>query len=262
MTWDKRVKHPSKIVDLNAVVQAVVLDIDPQNKRISLGMKQLLPNPWDIIEDKFPVGTVVTGPVRNITDFGIFVGVDDGIDGLVHISDLSWSQRVKHPSERYKRGDDVRARVMSIDREGERLSLSVKDLAADPWEGIEGRYYAGMAIAGKIVSVADFGVFVELEEGIEGLIHKTELVQEDHLGEYKIGEAIQAEVLSIEPIERKIGLTELVEGEQDSGRRPEPQRPVRSSLGDMLSGAMAEQLAGMATDQGDALAPAATDEDE
>jgi small subunit ribosomal protein S1 len=246
MTWDKRVKHPSKMLEIKQTVQAVVLDIDPASKRVSLGMKQLMPNPWDAIDEKFPEGSIVEGPVRNITDFGIFVGVDEGIDGLVHISDISWSQRVKHPSDRYKKGDVVRARVMSIDRDGERLSLSIKDLQTDPWEGIEGRFYVGMSVEGKIVSVAEFGVFVELEEGIEGLVHKSELAVFDHQGSYKVGEAMRAEVLSIDPYERKIGLTEVTEADAAAGPAPAAQVPVESQLGDLMGSELAQQLSDLA----------------
>ena len=250
MTWNKRVKHPSKLVNIDDVVQAVVLDIDQENKRISLGMKQLEENPWETIEQHYPIGSIVEGPIRNITDFGIFVGVAEGIDGLVHISDLSWSQRLRHPTERFKKGDEVRARVMSINRDDERLSLSVKELSQDPWEGIAGRYYVGMTVEGKIVSVAEFGVFIELEEGIEGLVHKSELADgENALSGYQEGATLKADIISIDPHERKIGLSELT-AEEASGavKRREPAKPVESQLGDLIGGELAAQLSGLAGD--------------
>ena len=212
MTWNKRVKHPQKLVELGQEVETVVLDVDLDAKRISLGMKQLDANPWDVVEQKYPVGHVIEGKVRNVTDFGIFVGVDDGIDALVHISDLSWSQRIRHPSERYKKGDDVKAMVLKIDKINERFSLGIKQLSEDPWRTVTGKYFLSQVVEGKVVHVADFGVFVELEEGIEGLIHISELGNDITSEAYLPGTTVKVEVISIDPHEQKIGLAEVTDG--------------------------------------------------
>ncbi len=211
MSWNKRIKHPSKIVQQGEEVDAVVLDIDVEHKRVSLGMKQLEANPWDIIEYKYPVGSIITGRVRNITDFGIFVGVEEGIDGLVHISDISWGQRIKHPSERYKKGQIVEAKVLNIDKANERFSLGIKQLTPDPWSNITSRYFLGQVVTGQVVHIAEFGVFVEIEEGVEGLVHASELKhgRQGELHEYyHENDQITAEIISIDPHDRKIGLSE------------------------------------------------------
>jgi small subunit ribosomal protein S1 len=213
MTWNKRVKHPSKLVEMQAEVEAVVLDIDLENKRISLGMKQLQENPWDVLEGKYPVGSIIAGKVRNITDFGIFVGIEEGIDGLVHISDLSWSQRIKHPSDRYKKGDDVEAKVLKIDKVNERFSLGIKQLGEDPWRSVQSRYFLSQVLEGKIVHHADFGLFVELEEGVEGLVHVSELSEALGADSYAVGNKVRVEIISIDPHEQKIGLSEVREGD-------------------------------------------------
>ncbi len=216
MTWNKRVKHPSKLVAIADVVEAQVLGIDMENKRISLGMRQLEENPWDRIEDRYPVGIIVKGKVRNITDFGIFVGIEDGIDGLVHISDLSWGQRLRHPSDRFQKGDEVEARVLNIDRYGERFSLGIKQLTEDPWLSAQGRYFLGQVLEGPIVHVADFGVFVELEDGVEGLVHVSELSNSDGDWQetYKVGTKLAISILNIDSHDRKISLSQAGADEQ------------------------------------------------
>lgn len=210
MSWAKRIIHPSKIVQTGETVEVVVLSVDPGHRRISLGLKQVLPNPWEQLKEKYPVGSVVKGPVRSITDFGIFVGVEEGIDGLVHISDLDWTKKVKHPSELYKKGDVVEAVVLGVDVQSERLSLGIKQLTPDPWKRVPGKYPVGSKVKGEITSVADFGVFVRLEEGIEGLIHVSQLSTErveKPSSLFKAGEQVEAEVINIDPKERKIGLS-------------------------------------------------------
>ncbi|MEL6346896.1 MAG: 30S ribosomal protein S1 [Myxococcota bacterium] len=209
MTWNKRVKHPSKLVNVGDIVEAKVLGVDVENKRISLGMRQLEENPWDIVEEEYPIGAIVRGKVRNLTDFGIFVGVQEGIDGLVHISDLSWSQRIKHPSELYQKGDEVEARVLNIDRENERFSLGIKQLTDDPWLSVQSRYFLGQLIKGKVVSHTDFGIFVEIEHGVEGLVHMSELANDENWEEhYPLNEELNVEIRRIDPIDRKISLSE------------------------------------------------------
>jgi small subunit ribosomal protein S1 len=210
MSWTKRVTHPSKVVEVGTEVGVVVLDVDTANRRISLGLKQAEPNPWELVRVNHPIGSRIKGAVKNITDFGVFIGVEDGIDGLVHISDLHWTKKVRHPSDMFNKGDEVEAVVLGIDVDNERVSLGVKQLANDPWSGIEMRYPIGQRINGTITSVTDFGVFVEIEEGIEGLIHVSQLSTErvDRPQEdFQNGQKIEAEVTSIDTKDRKIALS-------------------------------------------------------
>jgi small subunit ribosomal protein S1 len=210
MSWTKRVKHPSQIVNVGDEIEVQVLEVDTETRRISLGMKQLQTNPWVELKDSYAPGTIIEGEVKSVTDFGIFVGVEDGIDGLVHISDFSWTKRVNHPSEMFAKGAKVRAVVLGVDIENERFSLGIKQLESDPWANIENKYAVGTQHDVKVVKTADFGVFVELESDIEGLIHISELTTErinkpeDFV---KVGETIKAEVISIDKDARKIGLS-------------------------------------------------------
>lgn len=220
MTWDKKVKHPSKLVNVGDVIEAKVLGMDVVNKRISLGMKQLEPNPWDVVEQRYPAGSIVKGKVRNITDFGIFVGIDEGIDGLVHISDLSWGQRIRHPSERYQKGDEVEARVLDIDIGKERFSLGIKQLTPDPWTTVDSRYYYGQVVEGPVVHCTDFGVFVEIEDGVEGLVHLSELAHDgdDWHTHYPDNKVIKAEIVApIDTEMRRISLSERAASERADG---------------------------------------------
>jgi small subunit ribosomal protein S1 len=210
MSWTKKIAHPSKILSVGQSVEVVVLNVDPGHRRISLGLKQIMANPWEAAREKYPVGSVVKGPVRNITDFGIFVGIEEGIDGLVHISDLHWTKKIKHPSELYKKGDVIEAKVLGVNVENERFSLGVKQLATDPWKVIADRYPVGAKIKGEVTSVPDFGVFVRIEEGVEGLIHVSQLSTErvdKPSSLYKPGDRVEAEIVSIDPTDRKIGLS-------------------------------------------------------
>ncbi len=210
MSWTQRVKHPSKIVDIGDEAKAVVLDIDFDEKRISLGMKQANPNPWTVLGERYPIGTVIRGQVRNITDFGIFVGIEEGIDGLVHISDLSWTSRVKHPSEMFEKGDEVESVVLNVDSENERFSLGIKQLHEDPWTRIPNEYPRGARVKGKVVKITDFGVFVEVEPGIEGLVHISE-ISEEHVSDPRsvlnIGEEKEVMIIDVDQEDRKIGLS-------------------------------------------------------
>ncbi len=210
MSWTRKIRHPSQVVKVGDIVDAVVLNIDSANKRISLGLKQVEPNPWEIIGEKYPIGTTIEGKIKNITDFGIFIGIDEGIDGLVHISDISWTKRIKHPSELYKKGQEVQAVVLNIDEANERFSLGIKQLTPDPWNEIPEKYKPGTRITGTVTNITDFGVFVELEEGIEGLIHVSELTREkggNPLSRFKIDDVIQAKVINLSREEKKIGLS-------------------------------------------------------
>ena len=208
MSWTKKVRHPSKIVSIGDVVEAQVLDIDTAKKRISLSMKHVEPNPWDVIGEKYPEGTVIEGKIKNITDFGIFIGIDEGIDGLVHISDISWTKRIKHPSEVFKKGQEVQAKVLKIDKENERFSLGIKQLTDDPWKTIDRRYPIGKTVTGLVTNKTDFGVFIELEEGIEGLIHVSELSRDKNKPiQIEVGDMVTAKVINVSPKDRKIGLS-------------------------------------------------------
>lgn len=210
MSWTRKISHPSKVLQVGQSVEVVVLNVDPGHRRISLGLKQVMANPWELAKEKYPVGTVIKGPVRNITDFGVFVGIEEGIDGLVHISDLHWTKKIKHPSELYKRGDIIEAKVLGINVENERFSLGIKQLATDPWKIIAERFPVGSKVKGQVTSVPDFGVFVRLDEGVEGLVHVSQLSTErvDKPSTlFKVGDQIEAEVINVDVPERKIGLS-------------------------------------------------------
>ena len=210
MSWTKRVTHPSKVLEMGAEVEVQVLDVDPGNRRISLGLKQVAPNPWELVRVNHPTGSRITGKVKSITDFGIFVGVDDGIDGLVHISDLHWTKKIKHPSEAYKKGDEIEAIVLGVDVENERISLGVKQLETDPWVSLAERFPVGTKVKGPITSITDFGVFVEIEDGIEGLVHVSQISNErvDKPSQlFQVGDELEAEVTNIDGREKKIGLS-------------------------------------------------------
>lgn len=210
MSWTKKVKHPSQIVNVGDTVDVQVLSIDSENRRISLGMKQLESNPWNELKETYAPGTIIEGEVKSITDFGIFVGIEDGIDGLVHISDFSWTKRINHPSELYKKGDRVKAVVLGVDIENERFSLGLKQLESDPWSTIEEKYPIGSQLDVEVTKLADFGIFVKVENDIEGLIHISELSTkrvEKTEDVAKVGDIIKAEIISIDQDARKIGLS-------------------------------------------------------
>jgi small subunit ribosomal protein S1 len=241
MSWTKKIRHPSKVLSVGDEVEAVVLSINPESKRISLGMKQLESNPWDVIAQKYPVGTTIAGKIKNITDFGIFIGIDEGIDGLVHISDISWTKRVKHPSEIFRKNQEVQAIVLNIDKDNERFSLGIKQLESDPWESIPQRYPINSVVSGPITNVTDFGLFVELEEGIEGLVHVSEISKEkikSPVGQFKPGDKITAKVINISPKDRKIGLSVKKVEEQDERSNYDEymntSKAATSNLGELL----------------------------
>jgi small subunit ribosomal protein S1 len=206
MSWTQKVKHPSRIVAVGDIVEAIVLSVDPAAKRISLGMKQVNPNPWQTLADRYPVGSTVEGKVRTITDFGAFIGIEEGIDGLIHISDMSWTKHVKHPSDMLKKGQTVKAVILSIDPQKERISLGLKQLGPDPWEKIiPERYKVGQDETLKVTKKTDFGMFVELEHGIEGLIPVSEMLKDAE--EVKEGDEVTARVIKVDKTDRKIALS-------------------------------------------------------
>ncbi|MFO7749906.1 MAG: 30S ribosomal protein S1 [Desulfobacteraceae bacterium] len=253
MSWTRKVRHPSKIVSVGEEIEAVVLDLKPDNRRISLGIKQTMENPWELISEKYPVGTVIEGKIKNITDFGLFIGIDDDIDGLVHISDISWTKRIKHPSEVYKKNDTVQAVVLDINKSSERFSLGIKQIQPDPWETVEDRYQVGTEITGVVTNVTDFGVFVELEEGIEGLIHVSEISKEKvktPSDKFKVKETVSAKVMNINSDERRIGLSiKRLEDEEDDtvvekfNTAAKKEKPVTSSFGELLRDNLQEAAA-------------------
>ncbi|MBW1812236.1 MAG: 30S ribosomal protein S1, partial [Deltaproteobacteria bacterium] len=251
MSWTRKIRHPSKVVSVGEMVETVVLEIKPESRRISLGMKQVVPNPWDVISEKYPVGTTIEGKVKNITDFGLFVGIDEGIDGLVHISDISWTKRIKHPSEIYKKGDVVQAIVLDIEKEQERFSLGIKQLQTDPWQTVAERYEVGKEITGTITNLTDFGIFVELEEGIEGLIHISEISTGKEKvtspsEKYNPGDPITAKVMNLNSNERRIGLSiKRLDMDDEQALLSEyvnNNKSVTSSFGEILRENLKEKL--------------------
>jgi small subunit ribosomal protein S1 len=240
MTWSKRMKHPSKLVNVGDQVECVVLNVNPGERRISLGMRQLATNPWDALHDKYPVGMTVEGRVRNLTDFGAFIEIEDGIDGLVHVSNLSWTKRVKHPSEVLKKGDRVKAVVLAIEPDKRRLSLGVKQLQPDVWETFFATHHVGDVIHGKVLRVAAFGAFVEIAEGVEGLCHKSEAVdgngQPLHL---EPGVEHDFKIIKMSAEEKKVGLSIRAVGEEASRSEVEaykqPVSSTSSTIGELIS---------------------------
>ena len=231
MTWKKRIKHPSKLVQIGDEVDVVILDVDEDSRRISLGMKQTEPNPWRLIADKYHEGQVITGKVRNLTDFGAFVEIEDGIDGLIHISDMSWTKRVEHPSEVLQKGQEVEVAVLNVDVERQRLSLGLKQLRPNVWDQFIESHKVGDQIEGVVTNVTNFGAFVELQAGLEGLLHVSEIADrhvKDPSDELKVGDTLEVRILKIEMDSRKIALSlresseESVADYQERQERSEP----------------------------------------
>src|SRR5579872_5012387 len=249
MTWSKRMKHPSKLVNVGDQVETVVLNVNPQERRISLGMKQLETNPWESLHEKFPVGSTVEGRVRNLTDFGAFIEIEDGIDGLVHVSNLSWTKRVKHPSEVLKKGEKVRAVVLAIEPDKRRLSLGVKQLQPDVWETFFQTHRVGDVLHGKVLRVASFGAFVEIADGVEGLCHNSEAVDENgtpvHL---EPGLESDFKIIKMNPGEKKVGLSIRAVGEEGTRADVEAYKHPVSSATSTIEELMSWKRAG--NDQG------------
>jgi small subunit ribosomal protein S1 len=248
MSWTRMVKNPKQMLELGVEVKAVVLDIDVSQNRISLGMKQLEENPYEKVLEKYPPGTVVAGTIRNIADFGVFVEIEPGIDGLVHITDLSWTQRVRHPSEIFKKGDEVQAAVLNIDNTGEKpkISLGIKQLSSDPWDRIPYDFPIGKITDVKVLKLTDFGAFAELVPGVEGLIHISEISEDrvdDPRAELEPGQVVRAEVIQLDPQERKIGLSVKSAKRQDDladAQGLEDASAAGATLGDLLAGKLGD----------------------
>ena len=239
MSWTRKLRHPSQMVSAGEEVEVVILGVDPDKKRISLGMKQVKPNPWDIVAEKYPEGTILEGVIKNITEFGLFIGIEDGIDGLIHVSDISWTKKVRHPSEMYKVGDPVQAKVLTVDKENEKFTLGVKQLADDPWNHVPSKYPVGAIITGTVTNITDFGLFVEVEEGIEGLVHVSEISTKkvkDPAELFKEGVPIQAKVIHVSADERRLGLSIKQLKEEEERKRMKEFRTSESgfTLGDVM----------------------------
>ncbi len=239
MSWTKRVKHPSKIVNVDETVEAMVLDLDKENRRLSLGLKQTEPNPWALIDQKYEVGSRITGKVRNLTNFGAFIEVEDGVDGLVHISDLTWSKRIKHPSEILQKGDEVEAVILKIDTENQRLSLGIKQLQPNIWDEFFRLHNVGDVLRGKVVRLTEFGAFVELDSGVEGLVHVSEFSMErveNPETYFDLDDEIEVKIIKIDPTENKVGLSvkAIVQDTQTSDMAAFSHDGGGISLGDMV----------------------------
>ncbi|MEM6290886.1 MAG: 30S ribosomal protein S1 [Myxococcota bacterium] len=257
MSWTRQVKNPKQLLKIGDEVKAVVLDIDVSQNRISLGMKQLEENPYEKVVEKYPPGTVVEGVIRNIADFGVFVELEPGIDGLVHITDLSWTQRVRHPSELYKKGDEVKAMVLNIDNTGEKpkISLGIKQLQQDPWDRIPYDYPIGKIIDVKILKLADFGAFAEIEPGIEGLIHISEITDErieDPAQVLEPNQTHRAEVIQMDASERRIGLSIKSARRQDQladAQGFQNASQAGATLGDLMAATLKDAAAAASDDE-------------
>ena len=243
MSWRKRINHPSEIVQPGDEIEVVVLDIDKEKHEISLGMKQVENNPWELVTEKYPIGTVVSGAVRNLTNYGAFVEIEPGIDGLLHVSDISWTEKIAHPNEKYKKGDEVECMVLEIDLEKQRISLGMKQMHEDPWQNaIPEAYKPGMVVHGAVTKITNFGVFVELEEGLEGLLHISELADkkvENPQDIVKPGEEVNVKILRVDLDDRKIGLSlkraqsgEDVDEENWEQNMPDSEAPSRGGMDD------------------------------
>ena len=242
MSWTRKLRHPSQMVHTGDEVEVVILGVDGEKKRISLGMKQVRPNPWELVAEKYPEGTILEGVIKNITEFGMFIGIEDGIDGLIHVSDISWTKKVRHPNELYKVGDTVQAKVLTVDQENEKFTLGIKQLVDDPWGHVPATYPVGCTVKGIVTNITDFGLFVEVEEGIEGLVHVSELSSKKvktPAEMYKEGQEIEAKVIHVSAEERRLGLSiKQIKSEDDDRRKPKefhagPQE-AGQSLGDLL----------------------------
>ncbi len=244
MSWTHEVRHPSRVVAVGDQVEAAVLNVDQASRKISLGMKQTAPNPWDMIESKYPIGTRIEGKVKSLTDFGAFIGLEEGIDGLIHISDMSWTKHIKHPSELFKKAQKVEAIVLRIDKEKERLSLGYKQLTRDPWEDtIPAQYHVGDSVAGKVSKIADFGIFIELDGGVEGLIHISETGVEPQAKleeKFKLQDGMTAKIIKVDREDRKIALS-LRDHQLDSDRKQVDEYHSSQGVPDQSFGRAAKQ---------------------
>ncbi len=248
ISWTRKLRHPSQLVHTGDKVEVVILGVDAEKKRISLGMKQVHPNPWELVAEKYPEGTILEGTIKNITEFGMFIGIEDGIDGLIHVSDISWTKKIRHPGEFYKVGDTVQAKVLTVDQDSEKFTLGIKQLVEDPWSHVPETYPVGCSVRGVITNITDFGLFVEVEEGVEGLVHVSEL----GLGKkgkspavvFKDGQEIEAKVIHVSAEERRLGLSLKQTRAHDDDKGKEyhtgPAEAGSQNLGDLLKQKLSE----------------------
>ena len=238
MSWTRKLRHPSQLIHTGDEVEVVVLGVDAEKKRISLGMKQVRPNPWELVAEKYPEGTILEGTIKNITEFGMFIGIEDGIDGLIHVSDISWTKKIRHPSEVYKVGDTVQAKVLTVDQENEKFTLGIKQLVEDPWTHVPTTYPVGCTVKGIVTNITDFGLFVEVEEGVEGLVHVSELglkKVKTPAEMFQEGQEIEAKVIHVSAEERRLGLS-IKQTREEKGKEYHtgPQEAGSQNLGDLL----------------------------
>ncbi|MBO4684880.1 MAG: 30S ribosomal protein S1 [Desulfovibrio sp.] len=238
MSWTRKLRHPSQLIHTGDEVEVVILGVDAEKKRISLGMKQVRPNPWELVAEKYPEGTILEGTIKNITEFGMFIGIEDGIDGLIHVSDISWTKKIRHPSEIYKVGDTVQAKVLTVDQENEKFTLGIKQLVEDPWTHVPTTYPVGCTVKGIVTNITDFGLFVEVEEGVEGLVHVSELglkKVKTPAEMFQEGQEIEAKVIHVSAEERRLGLS-IKQTREEKGKEYHtgPQEAGSQNLGDLL----------------------------
>ena len=251
MSWTRKLRHPSQMVRVGDEVDVVILGIDQDKKRISLGMKQIKPNPWVIVAERYPEGTVLEGVIKNITEFGMFIGIEDGIDGLIHVSDISWTQKIRNPAEVFQAGDTVQAKVLVVDQESEKFTLGIKQLTEDPWADVPGKFPVGTIIDGVVTNITEFGLFVEVDEGIEGLVHVSEISAKKIKSPaelFKEGVTIQAKVIRVSAEERKLALSIKELKEDEEKKKPKEFRTSGEaaggqSLGDLLKQKLEEDTA-------------------
>ncbi|MDR1124573.1 MAG: 30S ribosomal protein S1 [Deltaproteobacteria bacterium] len=253
MSWTRKLRHPSQMVHAGDEVEVVVLGVDPSKKRISLGMKQIKENPWEVVAVKYPEGTILEGAIKNITEFGMFIGIEDGIDGLIHVSDISWTKKIRHPNELFQVGDIVQTKVLTVDQENEKFTLGIKQLQEDPWSYVPDKYPVGSTVTGTITNITDFGLFVEVQEGIEGLVHVSEISSKKIKSPselFKEGDQIEAKVIHVSAEERRLGLSIKQLKEESEARPKKPAKDFRTAgadtgagqtlLGDLLKQKMEE----------------------
>jgi small subunit ribosomal protein S1 len=261
MSWTKRVNHPSELVNIGDEIDVVVLGIDKKKQEISLGMKQTQPNPWSTVADRYTENKIVRGKVRNLTNYGAFVELEEGIDGLLHVSDMSWTRKIGHPGEILEKGQEVECRVLSVDQDRRRIALGMKQLESDPWdESIPNRYQPGQLVTGKVTKITNFGVFVGLEDGLEGLLHISELADqkvENAEDIVKVGDEIEVKILRVDTDERKIGLSrKRVEWNDEEAASGGESPGDSSKAGTVASGAAQPELRGGLGDSGPLIKPA------
>jgi small subunit ribosomal protein S1 len=259
MSWTKKVKHPSKLLEVGQEIECQVLEVDARAKRISLGLKQLEPDPWSLFTDKYKPGDKIGGKVRSLTDYGVFVGIEEGVDGMVHKSDLSWSVRVNNPSDLYHKGDDVEAIILSINHDEKKVSLGIKQLWDDPWPTLLDKYKPGVVVeAGEVLSVADYGAFVRLEEGVEGIIPNNEIPASANLSR---GDKVKAEVSNVDSMDRRLTLSMRNPGESVEAEHVQVLKRESAGKGATLGDLLKDKLGSIKTTPASVPPPAATDDD-